>query len=99
MRVATSRPHDSRLGNATRLALLLLRTRVARFHRGRNSAAWTKFSAYHAPHRFRRAHYAVEHAVDDVLLEDAEIAISLQIFFQRLQLHAVFVRHVANRKV
>jgi hypothetical protein len=71
-------------------------SRPARFHRGSNSTTRTKDAFYNRRFRPRRAYHVLQHPVHDVFLEDAEIAIFLQIFFQRFQLQAQLIRDVAH---
>ena len=62
----------------------------------RDSASGTEISLHLSPHRFCPAHHIFQHAIDDVLLKDPQVAIGLQIFLQGLQLQAMLVRHVAD---
>src|SRR3954452_17821601 len=75
---------------------LLLRTRPASFDDRTETAASVEFAAHFAPHRLGGADYIFEHAIDDVLLEDAYVAVSSHVFLERLQLKAIILRHVAN---
>src|SRR5437870_1018389 len=68
----------------------------ARDHKGRNSAAGTEVTFDFGPHRLCPAHHIFENLIDDVLLEDSEIAIGLQIFFVRFQFEAAFVGHITK---
>jgi hypothetical protein len=45
---------------------------------------------------FASAHHIFQHPVDDVFLENTEIAVRGQIFLQRLELKAILVGYVAN---
>src|SRR4051794_9026502 len=75
---------------------LLLRTRPASFDDRTETAASVEFATYLTPYRLGGADYIFEHAIDDVLLEDAYVAISRHVFLERLQLKAIILRHVPD---
>ena len=64
------------------------RTRPAGFDDGRDSAAGTEISLDDGPYRITGLHDVFQYPVDYVLLKDTEVAVSEQIFLQRLQLEA-----------
>src|SRR5882762_1273665 len=73
------------------------RSRPARNHNRRNPAPWPKVPLHLRPHRLRPARHVFQHPVDDVLLEDAEVAVALQVLLHGLQFEAQFLGHVADR--
>src|ERR1019366_5988252 len=58
-----------------------LPARPPRNHHCRNPAARTEFAFHFGPHGLSAADDILQHLIHDVLLEDAEVAIRLQIFF------------------
>jgi hypothetical protein len=68
-----------------------------RYHDRRNPTPRTEVPLHLCPHRLRPAHYIFEHAVDDVLLKDTEVAVALQVLLERLQFEAQFPGHVSDR--
>src|ERR1019366_8774285 len=81
------------------LLSLAFLARPPRNHHRRNPAARTEFAFHFGPHRLSAADDILQNLIHDVLLEDAEVAIRLQIFFQRLQLQAPAVGHVADHNI
>lgn len=79
-----------------RTGRLLLWPGKAGDNRGPDPTAWIEDAPHLGPHRLAGFRYVVQNAVDDVLLEDPEIAIRKKIFLERLQFEATLVRHVAN---
>lgn len=69
-----------------------------RHDRRRNAAPRTKLPFHFRPHRFRPLHHILQNLVDHILLKNPQIPVALQIFLQRFQLQATFVRHIANRQ-
>src|SRR5579863_3486181 len=65
-------------------------------HHSRNSSARPEITFHFRPRGPRPAHHIFEYLIDDIFLKDSEIAIRLQIFFQRLQFKASLRRHVAD---
>src|ERR1039458_6201532 len=80
----------------TKTQALFPRPRVARDHDRADASAWTKRAFDFSPFRLAGAHYVLENAVHDVFLEDAQIAVTDQVFLQRFQFEAALVGHVAN---
>src|SRR3954470_3431037 len=80
----------SKLSTQTQIASRLVPfwSRPARDHSRRNSPPRTEITFHFGPHRLCPAHHIFENLIDDVLLENSEIAIRLQIFFVRFQLQA-----------
>src|SRR5215813_1098178 len=66
------------------------------FHRGSDAASGTKHATDHRRFGTRGADYVFEHAVHDVFLEDAQVAVVRQVFLERLQLQAELVGDVAD---
>ena len=76
----------------------LLGTRPARLYQGAYASARTEIAFYHRPYRVGGFHNIFQHAVNDVLLEDAQIAVAGEIFLKRLQFEAALAREgVAGR--
>src|SRR5579863_3631237 len=75
---------------------LWLRSGPSRFDRGRDAAPGAKLAVHHSPDRIARFHDVFQHLIDDIFLEDAEIAVTEQIFLQRLQFEAALAWHVAD---
>jgi hypothetical protein len=73
-----------------------LRTRPARLDHRANSAAGTEIALHNRPFRSGRSDDVFEHPIDDILLEDPQIAIAVQVLFKRFQLQTVLLRHVSN---
>jgi hypothetical protein len=71
-------------------------SRPLRKHNRRYPAAGTEIPFDFRPHGLGTAHDILKHAINDVLLEDSEVAVKLQVFLQRLQFQACFTWHVAN---
>ena len=69
---------------------------MTRDHDRPDTAARPEFALHFRPFRSSGPHYVFQYAVDDVLLEDPDIAIAGQIFLQRLQFQAILVGHVAD---
>ena len=78
------------------ITCLLLGAGPFGYYYRRDAAAGTEISLDLRPDGLRPADDIFEHLVDDVFLEDSEIAVGLQILFQRLQLQAIFRGHVAD---
>src|SRR5207245_2310950 len=60
------------------------------------SAARTEVTFDFGPQRLCPAHHIFENLIDNVLLENSQIAIGLQIFFVRFQFEAAFVGHITK---
>src|SRR5579872_4816472 len=65
---------------------------------GGEAAARREFSNHRGLHRLGRFHHVAQHAVHDVFLEDAQVAIGEQVHLVRLQLEAQAVGHVAQHE-
>ncbi len=74
----------------------IFRTGIEGFNDGGDASAGTEVSYDFGPDRVSGFDDIVEDLVDDVLLEDAEVAVGEEIFLEALELHAVFVGHVAD---
>src|SRR5580692_1557448 len=72
------------------------RARPAGFDGGSDAAAGAEHALDHCPDRIGGLHDVFQNLVDDVLLEDAQIAIAEQIFLERLQFQASGPGHVAD---
>jgi hypothetical protein len=68
----------------------------ARFDDCRNAAAGAEVSFDVGPNGIAGLHNVFEDLVDDILLEDAEIAVGEEIFLPRLEFEAALTRHVAE---
>lgn len=66
------------------------------FNHRRDAAARAEVANNFCPDRITGFHYIVEHLVDDVFLEDAEIAVGEEIFLEGLELEATLAGHVAD---
>ena len=73
-----------------------LRAGPAGFYGGADSAARTEDALDHSPDRVGRLHDIFKDLVDDVFLEDAEVAIAEEILLERLELEAALAGHVAD---
>src|SRR6266568_6312965 len=74
----------------------MLWPRPLRDHYRRNSTARAEIPFDLRPDRSGPPDHVFEHLVDDVLLKNAEVAVRLQIFFERFEFQAGFVRHIAE---
>src|SRR5580698_4150760 len=61
---------------------LLFRPRPPRHHRRSNPAAWPENTLDLSPHRVDCLHHIFQNLIDDVLLKDAEVAISKQVLLE-----------------
>jgi hypothetical protein len=73
-----------------------LRPRPARFHCGSYSAARAEDATDYRGLGPGGADYVFEHAVHDVFLEDAQVAIVREVFLYRLQFQAELIGNVAD---
>src|SRR5208337_832783 len=74
----------------------LLRPRPARLDGSADASARAEFAFHHGPHRVTGLHDVFEDLVDDVFLEDTQIAVAEQVLFERFQLQTALFGHVAN---
>src|SRR5450755_2637403 len=75
---------------------LLPRPGITRDNHRPDSSARTKLAFHFRPLRLGGAHHVLQHAIDDVLLKDSQVAISSEVLLQGLQFQAVLVRHIAD---
>ena len=68
----------------------------ASFYGGGYAAAGAEFAAHYGPDRVAGFHNIFEDLVDDVLLEDAEVAVAEEVFLERFEFEAAAAGHVAN---
>lgn len=68
----------------------------ARFNGCAYAAAWTEFTFHNSPHRIASLHDVCQDLVHDVLLKDAEVAVTEEILFERFQFQTAIARHVAD---
>src|SRR5438552_7947176 len=61
-----------------------------------DAAARPEVAADYCPYWPGGSHYIFEHAIDDVLLKNSQVAVGEQVFLQRLQLQADLVGHVTD---
>src|SRR3569833_2024787 len=69
------------------------------FYIRRDAAAGAELAAHHSPHGIAGFHHVFEDLVDDVFLEDAEVAVAEEVFLERFELEAAGARHVADGEV
>jgi hypothetical protein len=69
---------------------------IGGFDYGGDAAAGAEVADYFSPDGVAGFDDVVEDLVDDVLLEDAEVAVGEEVFLEGLQLEAGLARHVAN---
>src|SRR5579862_2733795 len=81
---------------AVSLSPFPFRTRPSGHYYGRDSSSGTEIALYFGPDWFCPAHHVFQHTIHNVLLEDSQVAITLQIFLQGFQLETMLVRHVAD---
>src|SRR5438105_14313492 len=80
-----------------RPSLFVLRTsRISRLDHCADAAARPEVAADYCPYWPGGSHYIFEHAIDDVLLKNSQVAVGEQVFLQRLQLQADLVGHVTD---
>lgn len=75
---------------------LLLRAGEARFDGGGDAAAGAEFSADDGPDGIAGLDDVFEDLVDDVFLEDAEVAVAEEVFLEGSELEAALAGHVAD---
>ena len=78
---------------------LLIWTGPAGFDGGGDAAAGAEFAADDGPDGIAGFHHVFEDLVDDVFLEDAEVAVAEEIFLKRFEFEAAGAGHVANGEV
>src|ERR1700685_722378 len=71
-------------------------TRVEGFDDGGDASAGAEVADYLGPDGVGGFDDVVEDLVDDVFLEDAEVAVDKEVFLEGLQLHALLAGHVAD---
>ena len=71
--------------------------RIFRFDLAGESAAGSKGAGYFRPDRAAGGDDILEDAVYGVFIEDAEIAVGVDVHFECLQLKAFLIRHVVQR--
>ena len=76
----------------------LLGAGPAGFYCCRYTAAGAELAAHYSPDRIARFHYVFKDLVDDVFLEDSEVAVAEEIFLERFELEAACAGHVADRE-
>ena len=79
-----------------RRSLLRFFPRPTCFNNGGDAAARTKLPTNCRPHRITGLHDILQHLVDDVFLEDSEVAVGEQIFLVRLQFEAFLARLISQ---
>jgi hypothetical protein len=70
--------------------------RPAGFHCGGDAAAGAKDAFDYGPDGVGGFDYVFENLIDDVFLEDAEVAVAVEIFLERFELEAALAGHVAD---
>ena len=78
---------------------LLIRPWPFRFYVSGDAAAGAEFAADYGPDGIAGFHDVFEDLVDDVFLEDAEVAIAEEVFLKRFELEAALAGHVADGEV
>src|ERR1017187_3518865 len=68
----------------------------AGFDGGADAAAGTKHSMHDCPNRVAGLDHVLKHLIDDIFLEDAEIAVTEEILLEGLQFEAALAGHVAD---
>src|SRR5262249_39304267 len=71
-------------------------TRPACLDSRADSASRTEVALHNCPLRFCRFDHVFKYLIDDVLLKNPQIAITVQILFERLQLQTELLWHVPN---
>jgi hypothetical protein len=71
-------------------------TWIEGFYDGRDATARAEVAYDFGPDGVSSFDYVIENLIDDVFLEDAEVAIDEEILFERLQLHTLLARHVTD---
>src|SRR5438105_11669499 len=61
-----------------------------------NAAARPEVAADYCPYWPGGSHHIFEHAIDNVLLKNSQVAVGEQVFLQRLQLQADLLGHVTD---
>src|SRR5438552_16452614 len=90
-------------GRSTKEGLLLLSSKfvlhtswISGLDHCADAAARPEVAAYYCPYWPGGSHHIFEHAIDNVLLKNSQVAVGKQVFLQRLQLQADLVGHVTD---
>jgi hypothetical protein len=77
-------------------AFRVLRAGVEGFYDGGDAAAGAEVAYYFDPDGVAGFDYVVEDLIDDVFLEDAEVAVGEEVFLEGLEFEAALAGHVAD---